>query len=139
MVCLVNCGGKEIEKYELEGGCVSHINSPSYDTLGSMGMDATEVWIALEDREKGILFHSQKDKLYSIPMLEYEKVKNSYLCKLYHSVSESDDTGNVLWRGKNEILYSIIEYSPKQTNLNELTKSLSRSLIAASGRANVKK
>lgn len=132
LVCRSINGGCADEKYALTSTKVEHIQSPSYETSGKMGIGATEGWVAIEDRTKGILFYTNKSQLYSIPMLEYEEVKGSYVCRLYHSISETDETGNVRWRGKNSISFSLIGYDPRDENPIEIAKKLSDQFVMIS-------
>lgn len=61
------------------------------------------------DSEKSITISSDKSELYSVPMLNFKELasEDSFFLRLYHSVGEIDDTAWWVWRGYNEVTYTI--------------------------------
>jgi len=74
-------------------------------------LGATEGWVDISDDEKGVTIATDKSLLYSVPMVEFEDVKQSYLMRLYHTISESDETGRIHWRGHNTAQFSMFGHN----------------------------
>ena len=72
---------------------------------GTTCLGATEGWVELSDKDKGLAIISDKSGLYNVPMIEYEEINSKYLLRVYNSLSESDETGKVLWRGHDDITF----------------------------------
>ncbi|MEW6534121.1 MAG: hypothetical protein AB1454_00700 [Candidatus Auribacterota bacterium] len=92
-------GGKDIECFNPNGKIINHHHSVGAFTSARTCLGATEGWVDISDKDKGIAICTDKSLLYSVPMIEYQEIKKSYLMRVYNSISESDETGRIHWRG----------------------------------------
>ena len=93
-------GTEEVEKFSLQGRKVAHNRPVVPLASGTTCLGATEGWVELSDKDKGLAIISDKSCLYNVPMIEYEEINSKYLLRVYNSLSESDETGKVLEYGK---------------------------------------
>ncbi|MEK7772723.1 MAG: hypothetical protein AAB307_00125 [Deltaproteobacteria bacterium] len=102
-------GGFDAERFHLRGHDVSHDEPVSQSVSASSCLGATEGWVRIGDGEKAIEFSSDKSRLFSVPMARFKAVgpEGTFFMRLYHSVGEVDDTAWWVWRGYNEITFSI--------------------------------
>ncbi|MBN2144126.1 MAG: hypothetical protein JW774_05830, partial [Candidatus Aureabacteria bacterium] len=107
-------GGKEIETFALKGKKISHTRFQNQICSATSCLGSTEGWVALHDDTNGLAVITPKYRLYSVPMVDYEDIKNKWLCRLYHSIAESDDTGRIFIRGLNEIRFTFMGFSSSQ-------------------------
>lgn len=122
-------GSHDVEHFAASGKRIKH-NEP----VGSLAsartcLGATEGWVDISDNEKGITIATDKSTLYSVPMVEYEEIKKSYLMRVYHSVSESDETGRIHWRGHNTIPFSFFGHNGDLNSVRSMVKHSTRKLI----------
>jgi len=113
-------GGEEIEKFSLSGRKIEHDAAVSTAVSAKHCLGATEGWVAVGDGEKGILIRTDKSDLYSVPMIRYEEVDNSYFLRVYHSIGELDDTTNHLWRGHNKINFIVKGFKNNKIKANNI-------------------
>lgn len=110
-------GGPAPERFFLKGHTVRHDEpvSPTVSATGCLG--ATEGWVTIGDREKTLEIRTDKTCLYSVPMVKYveleEPAGKDYFFRLLHSVGEIDDTARWVWRGDNEIVFSVTAWKNK--------------------------
>jgi hypothetical protein len=117
------------EEFFTKGKTIAH-HAPVGSFSSARGcLGATDGWVDISDGQKGISIFSDKAQLYSVPMVEYEEIKKTYLMRLYHSVSESDETGRVHWRGHNSIRFSFLGHNGHINNAKNAANRLSRPLI----------
>lgn len=102
---LVNGGHKE--KYSLFGTNFNQSDMVSLNVSASSCLGATDGVLALSDEEKKVFIHRDNAQLYTVPMLEYREIQGKYFLRLYHSLSESDDTGKIFWRGHSQFKMAI--------------------------------
>lgn len=102
-------GGQTPERFYLKGHELAHDEPVSQSVSASGCLGATEGWVKVGDSEKSITIASDKSKLYSVPMLNFKELatEDSFFLRLYHSLGEVDDTAWWVWRGYNEVTYSI--------------------------------
>ncbi|QTL96947.1 alpha-amylase [Iocasia frigidifontis] len=99
-------GGKE-EKYKFGKMSFDHTEMVSLDISANTSLGATEGWVSIEDNLKGVVFWHDNSELYSVPMLSYKNLSDNYFLRITHSISESDDTGRIFWRGHSKCRFSI--------------------------------
>lgn len=104
-------GSHAIEKFYPAGRKMQHQASVGSFSSSRTCIGATDGWIDISDKDKGIAMYADKSALYSVPMVEYEEIKKSYLMRVYHSISESDETGRIHWRGHNTAQLSYIGHA----------------------------
>lgn len=110
-------GGILPETFYLKGKKVSHTMFPSQQCSATSCLGATEGWTAIHDDDKTLFLYSDKAQMYSIPMIDFEEIKHTYLLRIHHSIAESDDTGSVRFLGHNKIkiIYEGVKGNPEQT------------------------
>lgn len=108
-----NNGGK-VEEYSLKGKNFNQGDMVSLNVSANGCLGATEEQLVLEDKEKRIVIQRDNSLLYTVPMVEYREIDQKYMLRIYHSLSETDDTGSIFWRGHGKFKMSI---SDKETNL----------------------
>ncbi len=122
-------GLNEAESFYTSGKRIRH-----HDPVGSLAsartcLGATEGWIDISDGHKGVTIATDKSALYSVPMVEYEEIKKSYLMRIYHSISESDETGRIHWRGHTTIPFSLFGHSGDMQAVRNMANHSVRNLI----------
>ncbi len=101
-------GGYDIETFYVKGKNINEIQTIDSRISSSHCLGATEGWVDICDKEKGITVVSDKSRLYSAQLLHYEETKNSYYFRIYNSLCETDDTTKQLWRGHSKYIISYI-------------------------------
>jgi hypothetical protein len=115
-------GSPHIEQFYVDGRRIHHHHPVGTFSSGQCCLGATEGWVDVSDQHKGIAMISDKSQLYSVPMCEYEEIKKSYLMRVYNSISESDETGKIFWRGHNTISFTLFGH---RNNVNQVRKRAS--------------
>lgn len=102
-------GGQAAERFYLKGHSLAHDEPVSQSVSASGCLGATEGWIKIGDKDKSIRFHTDKSRLFSVPMLRYTEIdqEETFFLRLYHSLGEVDDTAWWVWRGYNEVAFSV--------------------------------
>lgn len=102
-------GGLDVERFYLKGHEISHDEPVSQSVSASSCLGATEGWVRIGDSSRSIEFSSDKSRLFSVPMVRFRGVgpEETFFLRLYHSLGEVDDTAWWVWRGYNEIVFSI--------------------------------
>ena len=107
-------GTDNVEKFFLKGHTIGHNRSIVPHSSGTTCLGATEGWIDVSDKDKALSIITDKSSLYSVPMVEFKEIGSRYLLRVHNSLSESDDTGRVLWRGQDEMTF--VYYAHKNRN-----------------------
>ncbi|MHB8985369.1 MAG: hypothetical protein ACYC38_05465 [Eubacteriales bacterium] len=92
-------GGEDIEVFPLAGARLAQGDPVDLRISSSHCLGATDGWVSLGDREKGVAIINDRNSLYSVPMVHYQETKKSYYLRVYNSLCEKDETSNQLWRG----------------------------------------
>jgi hypothetical protein len=111
-------GGYDIETYFLNGVKINETQTDDPRVSSSHCLGATGGWVDLSDDEKGITLVTDKSELYSAQLLHYEGTKNSYYCRIYNSLCETDDTTKQLWRGHSRFTVSFIGHKGSKPAVN---------------------
>jgi hypothetical protein len=121
-------GGRVEESFSLKGAHIVHPHPASLDVTSTSCLGATEGWVDVADDKKGVLVWSNKKQLYSVPMIEYEQIRDTYLLRLHHSVSETDDTGTAFWRGQSCISFSIMGHGNSLEDVRRVAQNMNQPL-----------
>ncbi len=100
-------GGRQIERFSLNGKRVRQDEAVSQLVSSSGCLGATEGWIAVGDNKKAIKISSDRKDLYPVPMISYEEIDDSFFFRVYHSISELDETANAKWDGHYSLSFTI--------------------------------
>jgi len=122
-------GSNKIEEFYTSGKNVRHISPVGSFSSARTCLGATEGWVDFSDGKKNITMATDKSVLYSVPMIEYEEVKKSYLMRIHHTISESDETGRMHWRGHNNFSCSYFGHKSDIDNVRTMINHSSRNLI----------
>ena len=92
-----NLGGKEKEKFDLIDKNFNH--GSFVENVGSLvttnnSVPSSKGEIIIGDNKKELHFSVNQNLSFLIPMIEYEKRKNSYLMRIFFSAKESDETNS---------------------------------------------
>lgn len=99
-------GGK-LETYRLKGKDFNQTEMISLNVSSNGCIGATEEKLTIYDDKKEIVIQRDSSLLYTVPMIEYKEIDEKYILRLYHSLSETDDTGSIFWRGHGKFKMSI--------------------------------
>ncbi|MBN1054455.1 alpha-amylase [Clostridium botulinum] len=99
-------GGK-MEEYQLNSKEFNQTDMISLNISANSCMGATDEKFIIGDDKKEVVIQRDNSLLYTVPMLEYREIDDKYIMRLYHSLSETDDTGSVFWRGHSKFKMSI--------------------------------
>jgi hypothetical protein len=121
-------GGALPETFMLKSRVVDHTRFPGTRCSAASCLGSAGGWIAVHDRQKGLALLSDRTRCYSVPMVEYEEIRNRWLLRLYHSMAETDDTGSVTFRGHNEIRFSYLGFRGGIQNIVPAARTLSGAL-----------
>ncbi len=100
-------GGTEAERFFLKGRTLSHERPVSRAISASSCLGATEGWVRFGDDEKTLCVLSERRVVYTVPMINYRESGGSFFLRLSHSAGELDDTAYWLWRGCNEVTFTV--------------------------------
>ena len=93
-------GGPE-EKYYLKGHEFNHSQPVSQSVISaSHCLGATEGIVRIGDKYKSLIIRTDKYPVSAQPMLEFHKVDDKFLLRLYHSLGEHDETSHWMWKGR---------------------------------------
>jgi len=100
-------GGFDYEKFfvkkNIDQSTPVDFNITSKHCLGS-----TDEWLSIGDEKKELIIKTNKGETYSVPLLEFKKIKKDYLFRVYNSVCETDETTNAIsFKGKIKFSYSL--------------------------------
>ncbi|MBN1522521.1 MAG: hypothetical protein JW928_08310 [Candidatus Aureabacteria bacterium] len=125
-------GADMVERFPLTGHRVMH-NSPVVPfSSGTTCLGSTEGWVDISDKDKSLAIISDKSDLYSVPMIEYEEINSRYLLRVYNSLSESDETGRVLWRGHDEITFVYYGHNNRIDDIRKKAAAVNRKVLVVS-------
>lgn len=106
-------GGSGPEKFYLAGRRVAHDEAVSPTVSATACLGATDGVVRIGDKDKLIEVSTDKSKLFSVPMIRYEEMDGEtgpdkrFFLRLTHTVGEVDDTAWWVWRGYNEIDFTL--------------------------------
>ncbi|MFQ5427639.1 MAG: hypothetical protein ACE5EZ_01525 [Thermodesulfobacteriota bacterium] len=100
-------GGTGPERFMLAGHRLSHEKpvSPAISASGCLG--ATEGWVSFGDKSRTLRISSDRKKVHTVPMINYRERGDEFFLRLYHSAGELDDTAYWVWRGTNEVSFTV--------------------------------
>jgi len=108
-------GGADPEWRGLErGSSIAQSRAVSVAVSASSCLGATEGWVALEDREKGVLIERALAEAAVVPMLDFAEVDDRFFCRLGHSAAETDETRATFIRGTRRIAFSVHGYRRRE-------------------------
>ncbi|MCB1195714.1 hypothetical protein KDK77_05980 [bacterium] len=122
-------GYQSIETFFPQGKGIHHTNPVGTLSSARTSLGATEGWIDISDDKKGITIASDKAMLFSVPLIEFEEIKKSYLFRIYHSISESDETGRGHFRGHTSISFSYFGHKNNLEQTRTAVTHMSHGLI----------
>lgn len=122
-------GADAVEVFPVDGTDFHHNEPVGATASGRCCLGATEGWIDISDHEKGIGIITDKSELYTVPMVEYEEVKNKYLMRVFHSVSEFDESGRIFWRGHNNVTFTILGHRNDHESVRMAAHFINRKLM----------
>jgi len=122
-------GSAHVEQFFLNGRRIHHHHPVGTFSSGQCCLGATEGWVDVSDQHKGIALITDKSQLYSVPMIEYEEIKKSYLMRIYNSISESDETGKIFWRGHNGLSFTLLAHRNNITRVRRCAHHANKKLI----------
>ncbi len=100
-------GGMGPERFYLKGHTVTH-NEPVNPAISASGcLGATAGWVGFGDDEKRVTITSDRRLIHTVPMINYRESGGKFFLRAYHSAGELDDTSYWLWRGSNEITFTL--------------------------------
>jgi hypothetical protein len=122
-------GGKIAEKFRLDGKTVRQDDavSPGVSTYHCLG--ATEGWVDISDNEKGVAVITNKSQLYSVPLLHYEELKESFFLRVYTTISEMDDTTESFLKGHNTISVTYLGHKNNLGSVRKRSQNINTGLI----------
>ncbi len=104
-------GGAEAEWRDIERGVsIAQSGAVSAAVSASSCLGATEGWVALEDREKGVLIERALAEAAVVPMLDFAEVDDRFFARLGHSAAETDETRATFVRGSRRFSFSVHGY-----------------------------
>jgi hypothetical protein len=124
--------GGDLESYVLDKKPIKHDNSPKPQLTSQGCLGSTEEMIDIGDHKKGLTIFSDKSVWYSVPMINYHTLGNSFFYRIAHSVAEHDDTTMTSWKGRKEISFTLLGRNSDIKNNKNICKLLSLGLIAIS-------
>lgn len=93
-------GGDE-EKFSLKGCDFDHTQPVPQSIISAVHcLGATEGVVKIGDKDKVITIRSEKYPISAQPMIEFRKVDDKFLLRLYYSLGEYDETSHWMWKGR---------------------------------------
>ena len=92
-------------------------------------LGATEGWVDVSDDKKGLAIISQKSQLCTVPLMHYEEVDDSYFLRVYHTISEMDDTTETFLKGHNKMDFTFFGHNNDLEQVRKISRSINHSLI----------
>jgi len=100
-------GGKEEETFYLRGKKVELDRPVNYIVTACGCLGATEGSLTFGDRHKKITVLTDKSQLYTVPLIHYEELDNSFFFRISHTICERDEVANVFYKGYNEVAFEL--------------------------------
>jgi hypothetical protein len=122
-------GGSTSETFYLKGKKVFQDKSVSSGVSTHHCLGATEGWMDISDNNKGFSTITKKSQLFSVPLIHYEEIDDSFLLRSYNSISEMDDTTETFFKGHNEISFTFIGHKNDLDNVRNESLCINNSLI----------
>ncbi len=99
-------GGSEPEYFELAGRSVKMDSPVNYIVTTSGCLGATEGVFEFGDAQKSVKIYTDKSKSYTVPLVRYEEIGDTFFFRVYHSLCERDEVANVFFKGYTEVKFS---------------------------------
>ena len=130
--------GGELETFSLDEESITQDESsdPRLTNQGCLG--STEGLVDFGDRKNGITIYSDKSLWYSVPMINYHSVGNSFFYRISNSVSELDDTTMTWWKGRKEISFSLLGRKDNLDKNEKTCQMMFLGLVCVSRNADIK-
>jgi len=100
-------GGCDLEKFYVAGWRISQDEPVNHIVTSGQCLGSTEGLLELGDKEKRVQILTDKSKFYSVPMIHYREIDETFFFRIYNSVCERDELADVLWKGYSEIEFEI--------------------------------
>ena len=122
-------GGSSPETFYFKGKRVGQDNSVSLGVSTNHCLGATEGWTDISDNDKGISMVTKKSQIFSVPLLHYEEIDESFFLRTYNSISEMDDTTETFLKGHNKIIFTLLGHKNDLNEIKNESLSINNSLI----------
>jgi len=123
-------GGVGVEWRGLAPGLrIRQSDAVSSSISASSCLGATEGWVALADRDKGILVSTDRARAAVVPMLDFEEVDGSFFCRLGQSAAENDETRASFLRGRLGFRFAIEGFDTKESGVIERARLRHHGLV----------
>jgi len=127
--------GGNLESFSLEEP-IFH-DSPTNSKISSMCcLGSTNCLLDIGDKNHGVTIYSNKAECYSVPMINFKKLKKSSL-RIIYSMCELDNTTLTQWKGRKEISFSIFGRKSNLIKTSKICESLFLGLIYKSNNPNI--
>ncbi len=93
-------GGKHKETFKLKDSLINQDEAVNLKVSSHGCQGATEGWITVGDKEKAITVSTDLSESYSVPLIHFEEVEDTFFARISTTVAESDETSSHFYRGK---------------------------------------
>lgn len=122
-------GGRQPEYYPLSLRRVMQDEPVSLNVSSRHCLGATEGWVAVSDGTRGLAVMTNKAECYSVPLIHFEEVENSFFLRISTSLAESDETSAQIWRGHSQITVRYLGYRGDVEGVRREGQSMNGPLI----------
>ncbi len=103
-------GGRSPEIFSLKNSQINQ-DEPVNLKISSHGCQgATTGWIAMGDAKKGLAVIYDPAENYSVPLIHFEKIDDTFFGRISTSIAESDETASHFYRGKFKFKATILGF-----------------------------
>lgn len=83
--------------------------SVDFNITATHCLGSTDEWMAVGDKNKELIIRTNKAETYTVPLIEFKKVKKNYIFRIYNSVCETDETSHdTIFKGKVKFSFSLM-------------------------------
>ena len=122
-------GGSTTETFNLNGKNVCQDAPVNLGVSTHHCLGATEGWMDISDNNKGISTITNRSCLYSVPLIHYEEINESFFLRSYNTISEMDDTTETFFKGHNEISFTLIGHENDLESIRNESLGINNGLI----------
>ncbi len=92
-------------------------------------LGATEGWVAVADRDRGVLIQSDRGEAAVAPMLDFADVDDEFFLRLSHTAAETDETRATFMRGRRRFSFAVEGFTSSDDEVGTRARQRNQGLI----------
>ncbi|MFK7898671.1 MAG: hypothetical protein AB8G23_22750 [Myxococcota bacterium] len=123
-------GGDQPETRSLTQGLeLAQSRAVSSSVSATSCLGATEGWVSVADRHRGLLIQADRGEAAVAPMLDFAEVDDDFFLRLSHTAAETDETRATFMRGRRRFSFAVEGFAGSEVDASARARQRDQGLI----------